>query len=64
MFTLTDKQVMEVNKFHNICRIKKEHGAIGGVLTYEFTPTGIGTVIKITCNLCNSTKDITDYDSW
>lgn len=36
----------------------------GGKITLHFTPTGIGTVIKITCGKCNKIKDISDYSLW
>lgn len=37
-------------------------GAIGGGLTYHFTPTGIGVVFKVTYDVYE--LDLTDYDSW
>ncbi len=40
------------------------YGAIGGGLTYQFTPTGLGTVLKVTEALTGETLDVTDYDSW
>lgn len=39
-------------------------GAIGGHISYIFTPTGIGTAIKLKCSVCNEEKDITDYNTW
>ena len=36
-------------------------GAIGGGLTYCFTPTSIGTVIKVKC-ACGEEIDLTNYD--
>lgn len=38
-------------------------GAIGGGLTYSFTPTGLGVIIKVKC-ACGEEADVTDYDSW
>ena len=38
-------------------------GAIGGRLTYCFTPTGLGTIIEVKC-LCGETLDLTDVDAW
>jgi hypothetical protein len=42
-------------------------GAIGGGLTYQFTPTSLGTVTKVIWN-CGSpyeqVLDVTDYDCW
>jgi hypothetical protein len=32
-------------------------------VTYCFTPTGIGDVVKLKC-LCGEVVDITDYDMW
>lgn len=40
-----------------------ETGAIGGPLTYTFTPNGIGVVTKVIC-ACGEEKDLTDYDEW
>lgn len=38
-------------------------GAIGGGLTYEFSPTGLGMVIKV--KYFNGAElDLTDYDAW
>ena len=37
--------------------------AIGGGMTYSFTPTSIGTVVKVT--YYNGQEiNVTDYDSW
>lgn len=38
-------------------------GAIGGSLTYEFTPTGIGTAVRVRCS-CGASGDCTDVDAW
>ena len=39
-------------------------GAIGGRFTYEFTPTGIGTAIRVRCACDDWEIDLTDYDMW
>ena len=39
-------------------------GAIGGHINFIFTPTGIGDACTIKCTICNTKKDITDYNSW
>ena len=39
-------------------------GAIGGRYTYTFTPTSIGTVIKVADALTQTDIDLTEYDSW
>lgn len=38
-------------------------GAIGGGLTYEFTPTSIGMIIKVRWH-DGQELDLTDYESW
>lgn len=40
------------------------NGAIGGSLTYHFTPTSLGVVKKITDSKTGKELDLTDYDSW
>jgi len=37
-------------------------GAIGGGLTYEFTPTSIGVVFKVTSG--DKVLDLTNYNDW
>jgi hypothetical protein len=37
------------------------YGASGGRYTYSFTPTGLGTVVKLVCNDCHAECDLTDY---
>lgn len=42
-------------------------GAIGGALTYSFTPTGLGIVVRATFfkdTEHEATLDLTDYDAW
>jgi hypothetical protein len=39
------------------------YGAIGGELTYEFTPTSLGVVTKVK-HATGVVLDVTDYDSW
>ena len=37
-------------------------GAIGGDITYSFTPTSLGTCLKVTS--FGQELDITEYDQW
>lgn len=37
-------------------------GAIGGGVTYSFTPTGMGTIFVVKYG--NETIDLTDYNEW
>jgi hypothetical protein len=38
-------------------------GAIGGARSYIFTPTNVGTIIKLRC-ACGKEEDVTDYRGW
>lgn len=40
------------------------YGAIGGGLTYCFTPTSLGVVVKVRHGATNAELDVSDYDSW
>lgn len=40
------------------------YGASGGSLTYMFTPTSLGLVIKVEHGLTKNVLDLTDYESW
>ena len=63
-FELTAKESKKVTAWKNNhnCSVVEE-GAIGGVLTYSFTPTGLGTVTIVKC-ACNKELDLTEYDLW
>jgi len=43
-----------------------ETGAIGGGVTFEFTPTGLGVifVVRETLTSEKNTLNLTDYDKW
>ena len=61
MFEMSD---IESDRFYNWyeeheCLLKKDAGAIGGRLTFSFTPTGVGCAIKIACG-CGEEIDVTD----
>jgi len=51
-----------INSYKNVYKLV----AIGGRISYIFTPTGVGTTIeaKCSCNKGNYSIDLTDYDSW
>jgi len=40
------------------------YGTIGGGYTFTFTPTGLGTVVKVKNCVTGEELDLTDYDSW
>lgn len=39
-------------------------GASGGGVTYKFTPTSIGIVVKVQEQWTGKELDVTDYDTW
>lgn len=66
MFQLSEEQQQRVEVW-----LKELHpqgvpygGAIGGSLTYSFTPTGLGVITVVTCNHTHKELDITNYDNW
>ena len=42
---------------------KLPKGLQGGAITYTFTPTHAGLIIKVKCG-CGIEADVTDYDEW
>lgn len=40
------------------------YGAVGGELTYSFTPTTIGLIIKVRHAMTGAEIDLTDWDGW
>lgn len=68
MFTLTSEELTKLREWEgsHTCILRDASGetyvgAIGGSLTYTFTPTGIGTITKVSCE-CGSILDLTDYN--
>jgi hypothetical protein len=45
------------------CKRKVNAGPIGGRMTYEFTPTGVGVIVLAKC-MCGWEKNLTDYESF
>lgn len=43
------------------CRFTRNSGAIGGRLTFSFTPTSLFTRVDVEC-ACGGEVDLTDYD--
>jgi hypothetical protein len=56
-------QLKKLNKFSKHKCALRYHGAIGGALTYSFTPTSLGVVIKAKC-ACGKEVDVSDYEGW
>jgi hypothetical protein len=73
-FILTDDDEKKVEKFRRqqdkVWKKKQKpvdidpyYGAIGGSMTYSFTPTNIGTVVKVE-HATGAVLDISDYEHW
>jgi hypothetical protein len=61
IFELDKVEEENLEKYMN--KLKKKYGSYG-FLTYEFTPTGIGTVIKVKSSHKKKAKEITNLSSW
>lgn len=71
MFSLTEAQQTKLNKWLKTQEQVLEsqgkdgyNGAIGGALTYSFTPTSVGDIVKVYDSRTKAEYDLTDYDSW
>ena len=58
-FSLNDVENDAYQRFHD-----KHHKKCKAACSLIFTNTCIGMNVKITCEICGKTKDITDYASW
>lgn len=68
-FEMTDIEAREASnwiKEHNkTCVLIKEniHAAIGGAITYTFTPTSLGMACGVRC-ACGESHECTDVSDW
>lgn len=68
----SNDDIKKINEWDDIQREKMPKdefgnlviGAIGGYLTYEFTPTSLGHIVKIYNSVTKERLDLTDYSSW
>jgi hypothetical protein len=60
-FTISEKEEKALQKLKK--KINKKHGKYGHI-TFLFTPTGIGNIIKVHFEVNNKIFNITDLDSW
>jgi len=63
-FELTDEQFDQYiiwQRAHK-CTVR-DVGAIGGKITFEFTPTGLGVIQMVKC-VCGKTLNLTNTDDW
>jgi hypothetical protein len=75
-FELTDEETQKANEWmdqqDNIVRKKQGlsedepiyYGSIGGAVTFSFTPTSLGVIVKVRNSVTNNEIDLTDYHSW
>jgi len=71
VFSLTDEQCKLARDFekNHKCPIERDEfghknmGAIGGGLTYSFTPTSLGTVETVQC-ACGAKLCLTHFEDW
>lgn len=68
--TFTEKEKERIEQFrarHRNCPQyylgKAFFSTTGGQYTFIITPTGLGNVVRIKCNVCDTIEDITD-DNW
>jgi len=70
-FSYTDEELDQIHEWvkNHKCTLEedpnfpgyKKVGAIGGEITYSFTPTGLGMISKVKCT-CGAELDLTNYD--
>jgi hypothetical protein len=74
MFTIDDKQTEQIEEWRKThdCELRTDThgidneiyvGAIGGAITYCFTPTGLGMCLVAKC-ACGKSINVTNFDNW
>jgi len=61
MFSLNQQQLAKLNKWIESHDPKRYCGAIGGRYTYCFTPTSLGTIIKVQDDVLKIEIDLSEY---
>lgn len=62
-FELTEEQSAKISVWlENTDYHDTYHGAIGGALTFSFTPTSLGVIEKVKYR--DKVLDLTEYDLW
>lgn len=52
-------------EIHRRClRTDDPKSEIGGAITFSFTPTALGAIVKVSCCVCHNGIDLSDYDLW
>ncbi|MNR53595.1 hypothetical protein D3C85_1736340 [compost metagenome] len=66
-FKVSENETKSIAEFYELCNQVndlKEVPYDALTYTYCFTPTGIGSVLKVKCNQLDLQKDVTDYECW
>lgn len=53
---------MEAHKNGSCC--PKQESATGGRYSFIFTPTGLGIIAEVRCNVCGECKALNDSSQW
>jgi len=65
-FHIVDEELQKLTEWaekHNKECPVKNSGTIGGRITYTFTPTSLGMIVKVKC-ACGENTDLTNYEDW
>lgn len=66
-YALEDDELAKLNAWDHQCKWHgtpdRYAGAIGGELTFSFTPTSLGRIAKVRCG-CGAEIDLTEYSAW
>lgn len=62
-FTLSDEQYLRLASWYEDLP-SAPVGAVAGRLTYQFTPTSLGDVVKVVDEVTKQQIDLTDYNLW
>ncbi len=60
-FELTEEQYGKYEEWADHCDTYA--GAIGGRLSFVFTPTGLGTCLQVKC-ICGEKLELTNTEDW
>ena len=61
-YTLNDNEMASFKLWRDTTPCMKN--SLAHQVEFSFHGSGIGTCVKVSCGLCNSSKDITDVGSW
>jgi len=61
---MTEKEYKAKYRFEHTHKKCRRETATGGQFTYHITPTSIGSIVVVECNVCKKKKDVTEYGAW